>query len=155
MRRFTIRFGMSGVQAGVSILELLGHDRNGALNALGILSSAFETWEGFHLGTRHDRELKPLKRGPSGWITRVGGVMSGPLPLALRLFSAITGSRTTRRWAAWSGLAGSLFTRYGWMRAGGIGPRLAYPAGNLGRSSQTGAPFPERVPKEFRDRKIA
>ncbi len=135
---------------------MLGHDRSGALNALGILSSAFETWEGFHLETRHDRELKPLKRGPSGWITRVGGVMSGPLPLALRLFSAITGSRETRRWAAWSGIAGSLFTRYGWMRAGRASARdWRIPLEISDEAAKPAQPFPERVPKEFRDRKIA
>ncbi len=38
-------FGMSGLQAGASILELMGHDRNRALNLLGLLSASMETWE--------------------------------------------------------------------------------------------------------------
>lgn len=111
-----IHFGMSGVQAGVSILELLGHTDNRALNFLGIGSAIWESWEGFHLESEPKPVLKPLKRGTSGWITRVGGVMSGPLPLVLRLLGGR--SRRVRKWAAVSGVLGSLLTRYGWVRAG-------------------------------------
>ncbi len=109
-------FGMSGLQASVSILELLGHDDSRALNLLGLLSAGFETWEGFSLESEHDRVLRPLKRGASGWITRAGGMLSGPLPLALRLLGRR--SRSLRRAAAWSGVAGSLLTRIGWLAAG-------------------------------------
>lgn len=111
-----IHFGMSGVQAGVSMLELWGHSDSRALNMLGIGSALWETWEGFHLESRNEPELKPLKHGMSGWITRLGGVLSGPMPLALRVFGG--GNRTTRKWAAICGIAGSLLTRYGWVRAG-------------------------------------
>jgi hypothetical protein len=103
-----IHFGMSGVQAGVSILELLG-------------SAVYESLEGVNLESRSDPALKPLKRGVSGWITRTDGVMSGPLPLALRLLAGSSGSarsRALRRWAAMCGIAGSLLTRYGWVHAG-------------------------------------
>lgn len=116
-----VHFGMSGVQAACSLLELMGHDDSRALNMLGIMSSAWETYEGVHLETRHERELQPLKHGTSGWITRAGGVLSGPVPLGLRLLSAISGkkqSRRLRKLAALSGVAGSLLTRYGWVRAG-------------------------------------
>ncbi|MFB3812974.1 MAG: NrfD/PsrC family molybdoenzyme membrane anchor subunit [Terriglobales bacterium] len=109
-----IHFGASGVQSSVSILELLGYTDSRALNLLGIGSAVLETWEGYHLESRRDAALKPLKRGASGWTTRVGGVLSGPLPLALRLF----GGQRMRKWAAISGIAGSLLTRYGWMWAG-------------------------------------
>src|SRR5205085_10870937 len=72
--------------------------------------------EGFHL----ERDLHPaqnaIKHGTSGWITRTGGVLSGPVPLVLRLLGAR--SPQMRRAAAWAGIAGSLLTRYGWMRAG-------------------------------------
>ncbi len=111
-----IHFGMSGVQAAVGTLELLGHGRSRALNTLGIGSALWETWEGVHLETRREAALKPLKQGVSGWITRAGGVLSGPLPLALRVFGGR--SPTLRKWAAISGIAGSLLTRYGWVRAG-------------------------------------
>jgi hypothetical protein len=111
-----IHFGMSGVQAGTSLLELLGHTDSRALNMLGIGSALWETWEGVHLESRNEAALRPLKRGASGWITRTGGVMSGPLPLALRLLAGR--SRRVRRWAAVCGVLGSLLTRYGWMLAG-------------------------------------
>src|SRR5581483_8339071 len=112
-----IHFGMSGLQSAVSVLELLGHADNGALNSLGIGSAAWETLEGVLLEGRQDPILEPLKRGKSGWVTRVGGLLSGPVPLALRLAAAVSGKRTSRklrRWAALAGIAGSLFTRYGW-----------------------------------------
>jgi len=113
-----IHFGMSGVQSACSILELLGHDNNTALNILGLLASAWETYEGVHLETRAERELRPLKRGASGWVTRAGGVLSGPLPLALRLACLFSDSKKLRQAAAISGIAGSVLTRYGWMAAG-------------------------------------
>jgi hypothetical protein len=115
-----IHFGMSGVQAACSLLELAGHRDSRALNLLGMMSTAWETYEGVNLESRTQRELRPLKRGVSGWITRAGGVMSGPLPLALRLLSTVGGRRSEqlRRWAAISGVAGSMLTRIGWVRAG-------------------------------------
>ena len=112
-----IHFGMSGVSAAVAILELLGHN-NTALNLLGIGGSAFETYEGLHLEQRREAALEPLKHGLSGRLTRLGGVLSGPAPLSLRLAAQISGSRKMRRAACWSALAGSLLTRYGWMQAG-------------------------------------
>lgn len=52
-------------------------------------------------------------------MTRAGGVMSGPLPLVLRLWAGFSGnSCSLRRWAAACGIAGFLLTRYGWVRAG-------------------------------------
>jgi formate-dependent nitrite reductase membrane component NrfD len=113
-----LHFGMAGLQTACSALELWGFERSLALNLLGIGSAAFETWEGFHLETNPDVALDPLKHGTSGAIVRAGGVLSGPVPLVLRMASLITGNREMRRWAAISGLAGSLLTRYGWMRAG-------------------------------------
>jgi hypothetical protein len=121
IKTLPMHFGASGGQAGVCILELMGNTENRPLNWLGIMSAAFETWEGYHLETRHERELKPLKQGKSGWIVRTGGVLSGPLPLALRLIAGSSGSsrsRTLRKIAAVSGIVGSLCTRYGWVAAG-------------------------------------
>ncbi len=117
-----VHFGMSGLNSGVSILELLGHDRSHALNLLGIGACAMETYEGYHLEFKRLHEInRPLKRGVSGWITRLGGLLSGPLPLALRIAAEFTGSansRKLRRVAAASSVAGSLCTRIGWIKAG-------------------------------------
>ena len=113
-----LHFGMSGLNSGVSILELLGHSRSRALNLLGMLACAVETWEGFNIETSRKPAMEPLKHGLSGGLTRLGGVLSGPLPLALRLISAATGSRRTRRRATYSSLVGSLMTRVAWVLAG-------------------------------------
>jgi len=70
------------------------------------------------LEARRIRSNEPLRKGRSGLIVRAGGTLSGPVPLALRLAYAITGKKAFRRAAAWSSLAGSLLTRYGWIDAG-------------------------------------
>lgn len=116
-----VHFGMSGLNSAVSLLELFGQN-NRALNLLGIGASAIETYEGYNLELKRDPRVNaPLKCGVSGWITRVGGVLSGPVPLLLRsaaLFASRRRSRQLRKVAAWSGLIGSLCTREGWFRAG-------------------------------------
>ena len=85
------------------------------------MSTVWETYEGVHLETRFERELRPVKCGKAGWIVRGGGVCSGPLPMALRVLASFTSgerSRSIRKWAAISGIAGSLLTRWGWILAG-------------------------------------
>ena len=120
-------FGMSGMNAAISVLELMGNDSSKPLNRIAILSSAAEMLEGVKLEMRCDPEInKPLKTGASGWITRTGGVLSGPVPLALRLaaeFASQKRSRTLRRIAAGSSIIGSLFTRVGWVKAGSVSAR--------------------------------
>jgi len=128
VKTLPIHFEASGVQAAVSILELMGYDGNPSLNALGIGSAMWESWEGFQLESNPETKLEPLKHGTSGWITRAGGVLSGPLPLGLRLWAAFANprrARQIRRVAAISGIAGSVLTRYGWVLAGGASVRQA------------------------------
>ena len=110
-------FAASGVNSAVSLLELIGHE-NKALNHLGIAASTYEVFEGFSLESRKTMANEPVRKGRSGAIVRVGGILSGPVPLALRLAYALTGKTRLRRAAAWSSLAGSLLTRYGWIEAG-------------------------------------
>jgi len=114
------------LNSAVGILELLGHDRNRALGALGLAASAAEVLEGLRLELDDDPELEPVKHGMAGWVTRAGGVLSGPLPLALRIAAALSGKRhggTLRRAAAVASLAGSLLTRFGWVEAGKVSAR--------------------------------
>ena len=122
IKTLPFHFGMSGLNSAVATLELLGNDESPALNRLGILASGLETYEGAHLEFRRDPIVNaPLKHGKSGWITRIGGVLSGPLPLALRVAAEFTSkpqSRKLRRAAAMSSITGSLFTRFGWISAG-------------------------------------
>ena len=112
-------FGMSGLQSGASILELMGHEESRALNLLGLLSASMESWETLDISVSQSRALNPLKHGSSGVLISAGAWLSGPVPLLLRLGSLLPGRRPTlRRLAACAGIAGSLFTRYGWVEAG-------------------------------------
>lgn len=116
-----LHFAASGLGAAVGMLELMGHRRSRALQALGLGAALFETWEGIRIESRAHPQFAPLKQGTSGWITRTGGMLSGPLPTALRalsLFGKGQTARSLRRWAAWSAIAGSLITRIAWIRAG-------------------------------------
>ena len=116
-----LHFGASGLGAAVGLLELLGHRKSRALQALGLGAAIFETMEGIHLESRGHSHLNPLKQGPSGWITRTGGALAGPIPTALRaasFFASQERSQSLRKWAAWSSVMGSLVTRIGWIAAG-------------------------------------
>lgn len=110
-----LHFGASGLGAAVSLLELMGH-RERALDRIASAAAAVETAVGYAIESRTDPALDPLKHGWSGDVTRLGGLLSGPLPLAMRLL----GRRSTsvRRLAAASTVAGSLLTRIGWLAAG-------------------------------------
>lgn len=124
IKTLPIHFGMSGLGSGVSVLELVGNDDNPALNLLGIGASAVESYEGIHLEFTGDPAVnRPLKRGLTGYTTRLGGLLSGPIPLTLRLIASLSGSRRLRRFAAWSSIAGSLLTRVGWIYAGHVSAR--------------------------------
>jgi len=112
-----IHFAASGLNSAISVLELMGHD-NTSLNALGLAASAYETAEGAIIELTRDRINRPLQRGKSGLIVRLGGVLSGPAPFALRLAYALTGNRGLRKAAAVCSVAGSLLTRFGWVEAG-------------------------------------
>jgi hypothetical protein len=110
VRLLPVHFGASALGSAVSLLELRGHD-HAALNALGLGAAIFETVTGMTIEGTRDRASEPLRRGRSGTITRLGGVLSGPIPLALRLLGA-------RKGAAVSTLLGSLITRFAWIEAG-------------------------------------
>ncbi len=115
-----VHFAASGLSAAVGTLELMGHSKSRALNALGLGAAAMELWQGARIEMRSKPYLEPLKHGRSGWITRTGGLLSSVLPLALRTMSIFSRNHRSslRRWAAWSGIAGSLLTRIGWLQAG-------------------------------------
>ena len=121
-----IHFGASGLGAAVGLLELMGHRKSRALAALGLGAAIFETLEGLSLESRAKEYVDPLKHGPSGWITRAGGALAGPVPALLRtasLFSGHERSRSLRRFAAWSSILGSLVTRIAWIYAGHVSAR--------------------------------
>ncbi len=157
VKTLPLHFGMSGLNSGVGILELLGNDDSKALNMLGMLATGIETWEGFHIETEHKEATEPLKRGFSGWLIRAGGVLSGPVPLLLRAISAVTGSRRMRRAAAISGIAGSLVTRYAWVHAGTVSAKdyrlpLEIPAE---QARPTPEPMQQQIEEEEREEEVA
>jgi formate-dependent nitrite reductase membrane component NrfD len=118
-------FATSGVASAVSLLQLRDHDEP-ALNALGILAAAFETWMGFSIERAQGAASAPLRRGPTGTTMGIAGALSGPIPLALRLVGAR--SKKARRVAAALSIAGSLVTRFAWVEAGKASARDPRPA---------------------------
>jgi Polysulphide reductase, NrfD len=116
-----VHFGASGLGAAVGLLEIMGHRNSRALQALGLGAAICETLEGAYIERQSHSHLDPLKHGTSGWITRTGGILSGPVPAALRAASLLSKKRSSsrlRRCAAWSSIVGSLITRIAWIRAG-------------------------------------
>lgn len=119
-RMLPMHFAVSGLSAAGALLELRGHD-SPALNTIGIATCAAESVVGVSIELRKSPALKPLKSGRSGWLTRIGGLLSGPVPLVLRLLSLGAGkerSRKLRKIAAASSVAGSMVTRFAWTSAG-------------------------------------
>lgn len=123
-------FAASGLAASVGLLELMGH-RSPALQALGMGAALTETAMGASIELNPDPAVEPLKHGPSGWLIRVGGVLSGPIPLALRtisLFSKGSRAEKLRKYAAVSSVVGSAITRAAWIHAGHVSARESRPA---------------------------
>jgi hypothetical protein len=121
-----IHFAASGISAAVGMLELMGHRKSRALQMLGLGAAIFARLEGWRIEIRSQPALNPLKRGSSGWLTRTGGLLSGPVPAILRLASLFGGRRSNdhlRRWAVISSIAGSLITRVAWIHAGHVSAR--------------------------------
>jgi hypothetical protein len=114
-RLLPLHFGAAGLGSAASLLELLGHD-DASLNQLALAAAAIETAIFASLEVDADPRLAPLKTGASGLGIRLGGLLTGPVPLALRLLGGK--SRRWRRAAAVSSLAGSLMSRLAWMAAG-------------------------------------
>jgi hypothetical protein len=121
IRSLPREFGMSGLQSAVALLELTGSSGNPALNALGLLSGAFESWEGIDLLRTNDTAVRPAKQHVSGALIQAAGILSGPIPIALRILSiGRRRGRRLRRLAAWCGILGSFCMRYGWVGAGKV-----------------------------------
>ncbi len=112
VRLLPMHFGASALASAASLLELRGH-RHPVLNALALGAAVFETIAAVALETGHDPVSAPLREGRSGTLTRLGGLLSGPIPLFMRLMGS-------RKGAAVASLAGSLLTRFAWVEAGKV-----------------------------------
>lgn len=117
--RLPIHFAASGASAASSILELAGNDSE-ALNKIAIGAAAIETFMGLSIERSTTAASQPLRSGATGWAMRGAGMLSGPVPLALRILSLKAGKRRRglRRAAAISSIVGSLLTRLAWVEAG-------------------------------------
>lgn len=116
-------FGMSGLQSAVGLLELAGHDNSMPLNALALIGASVESWDFLALLQSKDQAQLPARQGLAGRLLQTAAVLSGPLPIALRLAALFACKKrkhkqAIRKIAAVSGILGSLCMRYGWMSAG-------------------------------------
>jgi formate-dependent nitrite reductase membrane component NrfD len=108
-------FGASGLGAAVSILELLGH-RTVSLNRLGIGAAAVESALAASIEVDEAQAMHAIRQGRPGTLARTASLLSGPVPLLLRLVAGR--SANGRRVAAIATLAGSILTRMAWVSAG-------------------------------------
>jgi hypothetical protein len=108
-----LHFGTAGLGSAAALLELLGY-RIPSLNALGFLAAGIETglwfWLEFDKYGAADRALHAAR---SGWLIRLGEILSGPVALVFRGPGLIP-------FASISFLLGALLSRFGWVKAGEV-----------------------------------
>jgi hypothetical protein len=108
-----IHFGIAGLGSAAGLLELLGH-RIAPLNAIGFFAAAVESallvWLTID---KHGAADRAIHEHSSGWLIRIGEILTGPLALVLRLFSFVP-------FAAISFLIGALISRFGWIAVGKV-----------------------------------
>jgi formate-dependent nitrite reductase membrane component NrfD len=111
-----IHFGTAGLGSAAALLELFGH-RIAPLNAIGLFAAAVETLLLIWLSLdKHGVADRAIHDHRSGWLIRIGEVLTGPIPLVLRFFGAIP-------LAAILFLIGALVSRFGWIAVGKISGR--------------------------------
>jgi formate-dependent nitrite reductase membrane component NrfD len=108
-----IHFGIAGLGSAAALLELLGH-RIAPLNAIGFFAAAVETALLIWLSVdKHGAADRAIHEHSSGWLIRIGEILTGPLALVLRLFGFVP-------FAAISFLVGALISRFGWIAVGKV-----------------------------------
>jgi hypothetical protein len=108
-----IHFGTAGLGSAAGLLELLRH-RIAALNALGYYAATVESALLIWLTLdKHAAADRAIHEHGSGWLIRIGEILTGPLALVLRLFGQIP-------FAAISFLVGALVSRFGWIAVGKV-----------------------------------
>ena len=108
-----IHFGTAGLGSAAGLLELLGH-RLAALNALGYYAAAVESALLLWLSVdKHGMADRAIHEHGSGWLIRIGEILTGPLALVFRLFGQVP-------LAAISFLIGALVSRFGWIAVGKV-----------------------------------
>ena len=112
-RLLPIHFGTAGLGSAAALLEFLGH-RIAPLNAIGLFAASFETLLLIWLSIdKHGDADRAIHQHRSGWLIRIGAVLTGPFPLVLRFCGAVP-------LAAISFLIGALVSRFGWIAVGKV-----------------------------------
>ena len=108
-----IHFGTAGLGSAAALLELLGH-RIQPLNAIGLFAAAVESallvWLSLD---KHGAADRAIHEHCSGWLIRIGEILTGPLAFVFRLLGLIP-------LAAISFLFGALISRFGWIAVGKV-----------------------------------
>ena len=108
-----IHFGTAGLGSAAALLELVGH-RISALNFIGFYAATVETLLLIWLSVaKHGAADRAIHEHASGWLIRIGEVLTGPFALLLRFFGFIP-------LAAVSFLTGALVSRMGWIAVGKV-----------------------------------
>jgi hypothetical protein len=108
-----IHFGTAGLGSAAALLELLGH-RIAPLNAIGFFAAAIESTLLVWLTIdKHGVADRAIHQHSSGWLIRIGEILTGPAALVLRLSSLIP-------FAAFAFLIGALISRFGWVAVGKV-----------------------------------
>lgn len=112
-RLLPIHFGTAGLGSAAGLLELLGH-RIAPLNAVGLFAAAVESVLLIWLSLdKHGAADRAIHEHRSGWLIRIGEILTGLLALVLRLIGLIP-------LAAISFLVGALISRFGWIAVGKV-----------------------------------
>jgi hypothetical protein len=108
-----IHFGTAGLGSAAGLLELLGY-RIPTLNFIGFYAAGIETALLIWLSVdKHGVADRAIHEHGSGWLIRVGEILTGPLALVLRLFGFVP-------FAAFAFLIGALVSRFGWIAVGKV-----------------------------------
>jgi formate-dependent nitrite reductase membrane component NrfD len=108
-----IHFGTAGLGCAAGLLELLGY-RIAALKVLGYYAAAVESALLIWLSVdKHGVADRAIHEHGSGWLIRIGEILTGPLALVLRLFGQVP-------FAAIAFLVGALVSRFGWIAVGKV-----------------------------------
>ncbi len=115
-RLLPAHFGIAAIGAAAAALELLGH-RLAALNILGYFAATAELliWLILESNTKGAVD-RGLREGKAGAFLRLGGILTGPVALLLRILGQWF--FPARLGASAAFLVGALLQRFGWIEGG-------------------------------------
>ncbi|HVI06770.1 MAG TPA: NrfD/PsrC family molybdoenzyme membrane anchor subunit [Candidatus Binatia bacterium] len=103
-----------------AVLELCGF-MIPATRFIGLAASTAEIGIAIMIEVRGRYVDRPLREGATGWLTRAGAILAGPVALLLRIFAGHNPAAGDL--AAICFIAGALVARYAWVGAGRVSSR--------------------------------